>query len=407
MGQPRCDLPIAAGRQGGDPTSGGLRYPIVLVEPHVGQSGAPIFDASPSASRLADALAGRPSTTAELAEDATKAPNQPLFTPPVVAGRRTGTGALARTLIVGGAVAGGFVLGLCIHGGIPLSGIELRGALLDLDARAPERSAKPRTSPSSAPTALPRTLRSAAVTAPASAFVQSLAGGSDQAGQGANGGALESATGWPGPLPTSTAPQVQGYEARAENGAAINGTPHPEPSSSASAHRPAAVHANAAPWDVLYARGHQFQLEGNLVAAAAAYRQAIQLNPQHAAALYDLGYVLQLQGETEAAIEYYQGAIAHQPRHAFAHYNLGTLLQAKGDAKGAIAHYEAAAAIQPENPYIYYDWARSLEAIGDAAGAAARYRKAIALDPDHRPGLDARQRLALLATLRIDQAPTE
>ena len=262
--------------------------------------------------------------------------------------------------------------------------------------------------PSSAPTALPRTLRSAAVTAPASAaFVQSLAGGSDQAGQGANGGALESATGWPGPLPTSTAPQVQGYEARAENGAAINGTPHPEPSSSASAHRPAAVHANAAPWDVLYARGHQFQLEGNLVAAAAAYRQAIQLNPQHAAALYDLGYVLQLQGETEAAIEYYQGAIAHQPRHAFAHYNLGTLLQAKGDAKGAIAHYEAAAAIQPENPYIYYDWARSLEAIGDAAGAAARYRKAIALDPDHRPGLDARQRLALLATLRIDQAPTE
>ena len=160
---------------------------------------------------------------------------------------------------------------------------------------------------------------------------------------------------------------VQGYEARAENGAAINGTPHPEPSSSASAHRPAAVHANAATWDVLYARGHQFQLEGNLVAAAAAYRQAIQLNPQHAAALYDLGYVLQLQGETEAAIEYYQGAIAHQPRHAFAHYNLGTLLQAKGDAKGAIAHYEAAAAIQPENPYIYYDWARSLEAIGDAA----------------------------------------
>ena len=71
---------------------------------------------------------------------------------------------------------------------------------------------------------------------------------------------------WPGPGPA--APQVQGYQAQAENGAAIKSMPDPEPSSSASAHRPAAAHANATPWDALYARGHQFQLEGNLVAAA-------------------------------------------------------------------------------------------------------------------------------------------
>ena len=243
--------------------------------------------------------------------------------------------------------------------------------------------------------------------APASAFVRGLEGGSDHASQGANGGAPELAAGAAAPGPTPAPPQVQGYEARAQNGAAIKGTPSLERPDSASAHRPAAVDANATPWEVLYARGHQFQLEGNLVAAAAAYRQVIHLHPQQAAPLYDLGYVLQLQGETDAAIECYRRAIAHQPRHAFAHYNLGTLLQAKGDAKAAIAQYEAAAAIEPENPYIYYDWARSLEAIGDPAGAAAFYRKAIALDPNHRPGLDARQRLAALATLRIDQAPTE
>ena len=317
--------------------------------------------------------------------------------------RRTRTFATARTFLAG-AVAGGFVLGLYINGGIPLDGF--RGALLDFDGRAPERTANPRTPPEPTPTAAQPALGSVAI-APASALGQGLADGSDRPSDNANGGAPELAAGAAALAPASAPPEVQGYEARAQNGAASKGTPNLERSSSASTHLPAAVGANAAPWDVLYARGHQFQLEGNLVAAAEAYRQAIQLNPQHAAALYDLGYVLQLQGETDAAIEYYQRAIAHQPRHAFAHYNLGTLLQAKGDARAAIAHYEVAAAVQPEDPYIYYDWARSLEAIGDPAGAAALYRKAISLDPNHRPGLDARKRLAALAALKTDQTRTE
>ena len=204
------------------------------------------------------------------------------------------------------------------------------------------------------------------------------------------------------PVPASAAPQVRGYEPRAGNDAPAEGTPERERSGSAVAQRPVAARADATQWDALYARGHQFQLQGNLVAAADAYRQAIQLNPEHAAALYDLGYVLQLEGDSEAAIDCYRRAIAHQPRNAFAHYNLGTLLQEKGDARAAIGQYEEAAAIQPGNPYIYYDWARSLEAVGDPAGAATLYRKAIALGPNHRPGLDARRRLAALPPSRAD-----
>ena len=75
--------------------------------------------------------------------------------------------------------------------------------------------------------------------------------------------------------------------------------------------------------------------------------------------------------------------------------------------RAAIGQYEEAAAIQPGNPYVYYDWARSLEAVGDRAGAVALYRKAIALGPTHRPGLDARRRLAALAPSRGDPTRIE
>ena len=66
----------------------------------------------------------------------------------------------------------------------------------------------------------------------------------------------------------------------------------------------AAAHGTApAGWEALYAQGHHFQLQGNLVAAADAYRRAIRLNPHHPAMLYDLGYVLQMQGQSGAAMD--------------------------------------------------------------------------------------------------------
>jgi tetratricopeptide (TPR) repeat protein len=240
--------------------------------------------------------------------------------------------------MIAAAVAGSFALGAYFHSGASWTGIDLGRTLLNLSGRAPQGSID----------------RGAA------------------------------------------APKARADESRADHEAALGAAPELVQSGSAAGERPAAE-SDATSWDVLYARGHQLQLKGDLVAAAEAYRQAIRLNPHQAAVLYDLGYVLQLQGKNDAAIEYYRRAIARQPRHAFAHYNLGTLLQEKGDPKAAIEHYEAAAAMQPENPYIYYDWGRSLEALDDTAGAADMYRKAIALDPDQRPGLDARRRLAALA----------
>jgi tetratricopeptide (TPR) repeat protein len=293
---------------------------------------------------LAEALAGKPTTTAESGEDPTVWRR---LGPPIAARRRSGARVSTRKLAVAGAVAGAFALGLYAGGGVLRTRVELGRASLGWSGPLPTPRADPRPGPDRAPT-----------TAPPTRGLQRI-----------------------GPDPAAAArASLPPRQARAP----ATGGP---------------------PWDVLYARGHHFQLEGKLFAAAEAYRQAIRANPQQAAVLYDLGYVLQLQGDTKAAIEYYRQAITQQPRHAFAHYNLGTLLQAKGDPDAAIAHYRQAAAIEPGNPYIYYDWARSLETVGDPAGAAALYRKAIALDPGHRPALDARQRLAAMPPPAVDRAP--
>ncbi len=300
-------------------------------------------------------------------------------------------------LLAAGAVVGGCVLALCVGSGVLPSWIELDGLLPGPNGQTPAWPVHAWATLGSAPIAVPPTHRGVPA-APASADPQSQARDRTARDAAAADPGLAVGRFWPGPTPA--APRVQEGQARARNGTPIEGAPEAGRPGGAPVQHPAAAPVEATQWDALYARGHQYQLEGNLVAAADAYRRAIQLNPEHAAALYDLGYVLQLEGQNEAAIDCYRRALAHQPRNAFAHYNLGTLLQAKGDARAAIAQYEEAAAIQPGNPYIYYDWARSLEAIGDAAGAVALYRKAIALGPNHRPGLDARRRLAALPPSR-------
>ena len=245
---------------------------------------------------------------------------------PTLGLRRTCAFAAARTFLVASAVAGWCALGVCVASGVLPSWIDLDGVLPGPNGRAPEPASDAQTTLRSAPLPAPRRAPDAPASADRQGRARARAGlDAEPAGQGFIVGTFA-------PVPTPAVPQVRRSESRAGNGAPVEGAPEREQSRSA-ATQPPAARPDATQWDALYARGHQYQLQGNLVAAADAYRQAIQLNPEHAAALYDLGYVLQLEGEGEAAIDCYRRAIAHQPKNAFAHYNLGTLLQAKGDAR--------------------------------------------------------------------------
>jgi tetratricopeptide (TPR) repeat protein len=161
-------------------------------------------------------------------------------------------------------------------------------------------------------------------------------------------------------------------------------------------YHPTMTRGPIAAWEVAYARGHQAQVEGDLVGASQWYRQAASLNPEHPAILYDLGYMLQIQGDADPAIELYSKVIEFNPEHPHAYYNLGFLLQKRGDEQSAAANYEKAASITPDNPYIHYNLALIREHRNDLAGAQALYEKVVALVPDRRPGIDAQRRLATL-----------
>ncbi len=97
---------------------------------------------------------------------------------------------------------------------------------------------------------------------------------------------------------------------------------------------------------------HRAPLTGELEAAEAQYRQALELP---IAGLLKLG----------------------------AYLNLGALLKKKGDLAGAIAQYEVAARIDPTQPLIYFNLGVVHRARGYLEPALRAYEYAIALDPNY------------------------
>lgn len=82
-------------------------------------------------------------------------------------------------------------------------------------------------------------------------------------------------------------------------------------------------------------------------------------------------------GEAVAA---YRRALELDPDHPDAHLNLGRLLHEEGKLADAEAHYRAAAAADPEGPRAQYNLGVVLEDQGRAAEAIAAYRKSLGLD---------------------------
>jgi tetratricopeptide (TPR) repeat protein len=60
--------------------------------------------------------------------------------------------------------------------------------------------------------------------------------------------------------------------------------------------------------------GHVLKELGDVAAAAAAYRESLRLDPEHADTHLQLGHALKLQGEVEAAAAAYLSAAALDPR---------------------------------------------------------------------------------------------
>ena len=122
------------------------------------------------------------------------------------------------------------------------------------------------------------------------------------------------------------------------------------------------------------------QRQGKLVEAAAAYRKALELNPNSAWSYFHLGETLSKLQKWDEAIAAYQQAIKLNPNSGSFHYNLAEAFMQKGSLDEAIAHYFKTIAIKPSFSIAHNGLGEALAKQGKLVEAVDYFRKAVELN---------------------------
>lgn len=134
--------------------------------------------------------------------------------------------------------------------------------------------------------------------------------------------------------------------------------------------------------DVMAAWARWHFAKGNLDAAEAELRRAIQVKPDYARLHIDLGD-LYLNGRHQhaEAVSAYQQAIVLDAKSAGAHAGLGAALLAQGDKKGAIIAFEKSAELAPANPLPLIALGRIQVSLKQYKHAEGNFAKVLTLQP--------------------------
>jgi len=130
-----------------------------------------------------------------------------------------------------------------------------------------------------------------------------------------------------------------------------------------------------------YATAVAHHRAGRLADAAAAYRRAIDLRPDHAEAHDGLGVVLRELGRAADAEACHRHALELEPDFAGAHCNLGCAQFEMGRAEEAEACFRRAVALDPDIAVAHNNLGAVLRALGRGGEAIDCYRRASALEP--------------------------
>jgi tetratricopeptide (TPR) repeat protein len=117
--------------------------------------------------------------------------------------------------------------------------------------------------------------------------------------------------------------------------------------------------------------------------ALAEFREAIRLQPDHAAAHSEVGAILcDFKHDYDAAISEFRTAIRLEPDDPDPHYGLGNALSHRGKLEEALAQYREVLRLKPGNAEVRETLGMTLAHLAKHQQAVAEYREAIRLQPD-------------------------
>jgi tetratricopeptide (TPR) repeat protein len=135
--------------------------------------------------------------------------------------------------------------------------------------------------------------------------------------------------------------------------------------------------------------------------AVAAYKKAVDLNPNAAGALVNLGTIHYHLRKFKEAAEYYQKAIDVDPRYALAHFNLGNLRDEQGQTEKAFEHYEMALKLSPDYADAHYNVALLCEQTGEFLKATKHWKAYLKVDGSSSWASIARKQLEKLRQITV------
>ena len=135
----------------------------------------------------------------------------------------------------------------------------------------------------------------------------------------------------------------------------------------------------------LYYRGIEALRDGHYDVAVAAFREALEIEPDNVNARVTLARALYLAGDPQGAADQLREALGRDPNHALGLFLMGALLEEQGDGPGALDHYRRVLEADPQHGGAHHALGNALMHSGDYQGAAAHYAAAHAAVPQDTP----------------------
>ncbi len=126
-------------------------------------------------------------------------------------------------------------------------------------------------------------------------------------------------------------------------------------------------------------------VQGDLPAAVAEYRAALELDPSFIIAHTNLGNVLRESGDAEGARSEFDAAARLDPKDVRAIEGYAELALGADDIDGAVRHFTEAAALDPLNPHYFARAGQVLMDSGRGGEAEPMLARALEIDPGYLP----------------------